>query len=388
LAPDNEPSTKKNAVRFLLIGAAVVLLAGVYAAHVHKDMSDFGVCYRGGQRIIQGETLYRESDGHLQFKYSPASALFFALFALLPYGKAKVLWFVLEILCLAAVLFFSFRILPPQEKRAAPLYLWTFLILFKFLAREIELGQVNLLIILVLTMILHLGKKEAAPGGLWGFSLLFKPYALVFLPYFLIKKRFRTVAAGLAALAAGLALPALWHGFKGNLLVLREWPVSLSRSTKGLLASYDNASLFGFLFKALPAAPNMGVIAILVFIALLLAVGFLWLIREGRPSPARPRPEVLESAFLFILIPLFSPLGWNYNYLYSLLAVMLIVSAFSQFPRLFKTILIINFLVISTSLVEIWGRTLFHFYTQKALVAVNFLVVLAGLFYLRLKQVY
>jgi hypothetical protein len=180
----------------------------------------------------------------------------------------------------------------------------------------------------------------------------------------------------------------LWHGFKGNLLVLREWPVSLSRSTKGLLASYDNASLFGFLFKALPAAPNMGVIAILVFIALLLAVGFLWLIREGRPSPARPRPEVLESAFLFILIPLFSPLGWNYNYLYSLLAVMLIVSAFSQFPRLFKTILIINFLVISTSLVEIWGRTQFHFYTQKALVAVNFLVVLAGLFYLRLKQVY
>jgi hypothetical protein len=83
------------------------------------------------------------------------------------------------------------------------------------------------------------------------------------------------------------------------------------------------------------------------------------MIRAGRAIREFQTPEVLESSFLFIMIPLFSPLGWNYNYLYSFLAVMLIISAFKKFPLSLKIILIPNFAMISTSLVELWGRALF-----------------------------
>jgi hypothetical protein len=218
--------------------------------------------------------------------------------------------------------------------------------------------------------------------------MFFKPYALVFLPYFLIKKKFVAAALGLSVFLAGLFLPTLFYGFRGNLIVLKEWTSNLLYSTSRLLSAYDNASLYGFLSKAFPAGWAKAVVPVLILGFLLLALALLWMIRAGRTSREVQGPEVLESSFLFIMIPLFSPLGWNYNYLYSFLAVMLIVSAFNKFPLSLKIVLIINFAMISTSLVELWGRALFHFYTQYSLVVVNFFVVLFGIFYLRLKKIF
>jgi len=380
---------KKWAARLVLILMAAAVLAGVYILRVGRDMSDFAVCYQGGQRIIRGETLYREADGHLQYKYSPTSALFFAPLAFLPYGAAKLIWYILEFGFLAGNFLLSSRILQVAGKRAVPILAWTFLIELKFLGREIELGQVNLFILLLLTSMLYLllRKKESSAGFLWGSSLFFKPYALVFLPYFLIKRKFRALAAGLAAALIGLSLPAVIYGIRGTLAVLREWPATLSKSTSGLLASFDNASLFGFLYKTFPSVPEQAVGAVLGLIFIMLALVVLRMIKKGKEPNAPQDPEVLESAFLLILIPLFSPLGWNYNYLYSLLAVMIVVAAWRRLPPALRIFLIINFAVISTSIIEVWGRELFHFYTHYALVTLNFLIVLFFLLYLRAKRI-
>jgi len=375
--------------RVVLILAAIILLAAVYEFWVRNDMSDFGMSYRAGERIRSGETLYRDSDGHLKYYYSPTSALFFAGFSLIPNEWAKLLWYILQFLCLAGVFSLSFRILPGPEKKTLPICFWTFLIMLKFLGREVELGQLNLFILFSLTLMPYflIEQRNVAAGLAWAPSMFFKPYALVFLPYFLIKKKFTAAALGLSVFLAGLFLPALFYGFRGNLIVLKEWKSNLLYSTSHLLSAYDNASLYGFLSKAFPAGWAKAVLPVLILGFLLLAFALLWMIHKGRTNGEVQRPEVLESSFLFIMIPFFSPLGWNYNYLYSFLAVMMIVSAFKKFPLSLKIILIINFVMISTSLVELWGRTVFHFYTQYSLVVINFLVVVFGLFYLRLKKI-
>jgi hypothetical protein len=378
----------KRTVRLILIPAVLIVLAAAYVFHIHNDMTDFGVCYQGGQRIAQGETLYREADGHLQFKYSPAAAVFFAPLGQLPFEAAKAVWYLLEIGFLTGIFLVLARLLPPAKKGPSGVLLWTFLIELKFLARELELGQVNLLILFLLTLMVYflIRGKDSWAGWLWGGSLIFKPYALVFLPYLVLKKKFRALAAGMAIPAAGLILPAVFYGIRGNFLVLREWPMTLSKSTAGLLASYDNASLYGFLLKNFSSLSAQTVKILFLAAFLALAAVVLWLMRARRISPSIRHPEILESAFLLILIPLFSPLGWNYNYLYSLLALALILNAWENFGQAGRIILAVNFLVIGTSLIEIWGRRLFHFYTNAALVAVNFLLVLASLVYLRAKD--
>ena len=62
-------------------------------------MRDFEVNYRAGERLRAGESLYRTSDGHYMFKYFPSSALLYVPFSLLPLPVAKVLWYGLTVVC-------------------------------------------------------------------------------------------------------------------------------------------------------------------------------------------------------------------------------------------------------------------------------------------------
>ena len=98
------------------------------------------------------------------------------------------------------------------------------------------------------------------------------------------------------------------------------------------------------------------------------------------------QPEVLESSFLFVLIPLFSPLSWTYNYLYPILAVVILMNWIGKFPSAMKYILIVNFICIGASLREFLGKGAFRFYTQHSLVVVSFLIILFYLFYIRLRM--
>jgi hypothetical protein len=374
----------KKKTLWIVLGGILLAAAfyGIYLGWIRQDMSDFGVCYKNGRRILDGETLYRVSDGHLQFKYAPISALFYAPLALLPWEAAKIVWYYLELILLFAVFWISFKLLPSPPKRPALVLVLALLVLLKFIGREMELGQVNILILFLLTLMIaaFIQRKDAAAAVLWGISLFFKPYALVFLPYFLLKKRFKIVLAGAAVVLAGLVLPALNFGGQGNWMVLREWISTLSRSTPDLMAAGDTSSLYAFLWKVLPGHPDLPIKIVWLVTGLAVGLLFLGLMKQGK-TRALKTPEVLETAFLMILIPLFSPLGWFYNYLYSVLAIILLIQALPKFPPFWKYTLIADLIMIGATLREVLGKDLFHFYTRRSLVVVNYLIVLAALAY-------
>jgi hypothetical protein len=380
--------SKSKFVVYALIAAAVVaVFSFIYLGWIKGDMSDFGVPYRNALRIMTGETLYRVEDGHLQFKYAPVSALFYVPLALLPFEAAKVVWYCLELVLLFAVFWLSYRLLP--DKKRGPLFVLGFslLVLLKFIGREMELGQVNILIVFILTSMLAaiVKTRDVQAGVLWALSLFFKPYALIFLPYFVLKKRFRIVAVGTAALAAGLAVPALFYGVRGNFEVLKEWISTLSLSTPGLMAVGDNASLLAFLRKVLPGGlAHFDRILWLAFGAAAAGV-FLWMMGKAKKDRVGS-PEILEAAFLMILIPVLSPLGWYYNYLYALLAVVVIMNNVPTFSRVWKYVIAIDLIIIGGTLREVLGKTLFRFYTHRSLAVVNFLVLLVVLINTRAKK--
>lgn len=378
------PAVKK-ASAILLVVVALVL---VFVLGVRKDMTDFGVCYRAGSRALGGESLYRPSDGHLQFKYSPAAALFYIPISVLPWEAAKGVWYALEILFLYGILAASLRLLPAPGTRPVLLVLWSFLVLAKYLGREIQLGQVNLLIILLLTLMALAvqEKKDVLAGLLAAGSLFFKPYAVVFLPYFLFKRRFRTLAGWAGSLLLGGLAPALVFGWHGNWEVLEEWRWTLGLSTPSLLAVGDNASLHGLIRKHWPGLSTSGVQLILgIFLAVLAAL-FLSMMLRGKRY-ALPKAETAEVAFLMVLIPLFSPLGWYYNYLYGFLAVFIGVDMFRRLPKAGRIVLLADLAFIGANLREVLGKTLFDLARAHSVITVNFLVLLGFLFYARMKKI-
>ena len=373
--------------RTVLVIILIAFFLLVYVFWVRKDMSDFGVCYHSGKRILKGETLYRISDGHLQYKYSPPSAVFFSLFSLLPYEAAKFIWYLSELIFLYLILILSYKVLPSKLKKKGIVLVFALLILAKFYAREIELGQVNILIILTLTLLVMavLNNKDALAGLLWGFTLFFKPYALVLLPYFFLKKKFKLVSTGIVLILFGFLSTIFFYGFTGNIIVLKEWLTTLSQSTSPLLATYGNASVHSFILHLLPGHKSELALVFLIFAFLIVGFSFLWMMFLSKREQLK-KPEVLEFSFLFILIPFFSPLGWYYNYLYSILAVIFLINYLERFPGILKYGLIINFIIIGVSLEEILGEEAFRFYTRYSLVAINYLIVLFYLFYARVRK--
>ena len=353
-------------------------------------MIDFEVNYRAGDRIKWGETLYRAEDGHFQFKYSPFSSLLYLPLTYLPLDAAKGIWYFLSLFSIGLLLYLSQSLLKPEGKNVWTFPLLTFLLLARYFLREIQLGQINALIaflLIVMIWLLNKGEKysscweEKNAGLLWGLSMALKPYSLIFLPYFLLKKKWQTLVFGFLFLSFSLLIPSFFYGFKGNFNMLQEWQSSLSKSTPLLLDSQDNVSIFAFFMKW---TQNLKLSLYLYgFTIVALALFLLYIIWRGLKIN---KALLLDGAIILILIPLLSPLGWDYNLLFSALGVMIILYSFDKYSRLWKTLIIINFLVIFFSLYSILGRKLYADFMSLSIITISFTIVIAGLSYLRLKR--
>jgi len=379
---------KKPAFWLLILG--LIIFSAVFLLKVKDEMIDFEVNYKAGERIKWGETLYRVEDGHYQFKYSPFSSLLYLPLSYLPLDAAKGIWFFIILLSAGLLLYMSQNLLMSKGKSSWILPVLTFLILARYFLRELQLGQINALIAFLLILMIWLQARgeelssswgEKSAGLVWGLSIALKPYSFIFLPYFLIKKKWQTLAFGLLFLVFSLLVPSMFYGFKGNFDVLKEWQTSLSKSTPHLLDSQDNISIIALFMKW---TENLKLSLFLFGLSIIaLALFILYIILKGSKIK---RALLLDGAIILAIIPLVSPLGWDYNLLFSALGVMIILDSFEKYPKFWKALLIINFLVVSFSLYSILGRKLYASFMSSSIITINFIIVIAGLVYLRLKR--
>lgn len=375
--------------RFLLIAAAGLLLAAVlFLAKINEGMVDFNVNYAAGDRLLHGETLYRLSDEHYQYKYAPFCAMLYAPLAVLPPSAARAVWYALILVSIAGLIHLTARLLPDAGKKSAGTFaLLAALVLAKFLLRELQLGQINAIItVLLMAMVFNLEKNEgkpsagraAAAGLLWGLATAMKPYAAIFLPYFILKRRWNVLATGLAVFGLTLIAPAIYYGFTGNLAVHQEWIASLSASTPALFDSQDNVSLLAMLTKWMSNPGLAQLLYLLLVPALALVV--LFTIHRGR---GLDRAMVPEMFLLLLLIPLVSPLGWDYTFLSALPAVALLLRHFRDLPGALRVLLAANLGVIALSLYDLLGRRAYAAFMNASVLTVSFLLIAALMVYLR-----
>jgi len=370
----------------VIVLAAIILFSLVFLFRAKDEMADFEVNYKAGQRIRSGETLYRTADGHWQFKYLPFSAFLYLPLTLLPLSGAKAVWFMAIALASVMIFVISTQLIDIKETKLFSPTFFAILILARYFLRELQLGQINALITFLLVAMIWLLARLSRPsagaagGALAGLSTALKPYAVVFFPYFALRKKWSSLATALAVLGLAIFAPALFYGWKGNLVVLGEWRSSLSASTPPLLSSQDNVSLVGFLMKWTQDLSMSFTICGVILAALIGLVLFLLL-----KGTRIPQSAVLDGFLLLALIPLVSPLGWDYTFLSSAPAVMLICRHYDKYRRFWRGFLIFNFLVISLSLYDLMGRGLYTVFMSASVITLNFLALLGYLAYLRIK---
>jgi alpha-1,2-mannosyltransferase len=360
--------------------AFILLAIVVYDARIRREMVDFTIWQRAVERGLHGEPLYRQEDGHYQFKYFPGFVLMMAPFALVDEDTGKWLWFATSLGLLVVLLCGSITALPGRRLPHWVLASCTVVLMAKFYAHELLLGQTNLLLgALLLAALLAVRRDQpVVAGGLVGLAVFVKPYALILVPWLLVTRGWRAAAMAAAIVATGLLLPATIYSWNGNLDLLREWFRTVSDSTTPNLLGNDNVSIAAMWAKWLGPGSLASSLALLTVVGTLVLVIVAW--RRRRAVAA---PDYLEWALLMLLVPLISPQGWDYVLLLATPAVVCAVDRWPELTRPWQWGLGIALALMGLTMFDIMGRTLYGQFMALSLVSVCALAVAVSLVHVR-----
>jgi Glycosyltransferase family 87 len=367
-------------LRLLALLALIVLAAVLYTTRIRHEMIDFLTWRQAAVRGVHAEPLYRLDDGHYQFKYFPGFALMMAPFGVLDRETGKALWFAISIALLALLLRWSITALPERRLSRGILLAFAIVLMAKFYAHELLLGQVNLLLgALLLTSLVALqAGRPLVAGGLVGVAVFVKPYALILVPWLLVTQGWPAAAIAVGIVALGLLLPAAVYGWSGNLDLLRAWLHTVSGSTTPNLLGNDNVSIAAMWAKWLgpgSLASNLAWLTVALTLGLVIAAGW-----RRRSVSA---PDYLECALLMLLIPVISPQGWDYVLLLATPAVVCLVDRWRELTRPWQWGLGVALALMGLTMFDLMGRQLYGQFMALSLVSVCALTVAAGLVHVR-----
>ena len=374
-----------RARRVLIVSAIVALAISAFVLRVARTMPDFEVYWRASARAAAGEPLYREADGHYQFKYLPAFAVLALPLSLAPFEAAKAIWFSLSVAALALLLRLSLPLLPQQRKRGWVLVVIALAVLGKFYGHELVLGQVNLLFATVATgAILSLKMKhETVAGALAALAIVLKPYGVLLLPWLVARGGARSLVSVGAGLATVLLLPGVLYGFSGNVALHRDWLTTvITTSNVSNILNADNVSWLAMYTRWYGPGSTATALATLTAGAALGLVAWMW--RAGRDVP---HPEGLEGALLLVLIPLMSPQGWDYVLLAATPAVVYLANYEDRLPRALRLLTFAALAVIGLTTFDLMGRAAYGVFMRMSGITLCFFVVISALVVLRRRSI-
>jgi hypothetical protein len=375
------PSTNRRIVLVCLIVAAGVL---VFTFKASRKMPDFEVYWRAGARAARAEPLYRETDGEYQFKYFPASAVLTIPIGALPLPIARGVWFGAVLAALIAVLRLSVSTLPERRMPTGVLLAVPIVGLGQYYARELVLGQINLLLILVVisAMLALKAGREARAGWLVALAVMVKPYALILVPWLVARGRTQSVVTVAAGMLVAFVLPAMFYGLTGSVALHMDWWRTVSATTAGVVTHPENVSLAAMFTRWFGASTIAHAFAVVTAVALLGVAGAVFLRRRSVPQP-----DGLEAGLLITLTPLLSPQGWNYVLVVCTPAVVFLANYIDRLPRALRLLAVVSIVAIGLTLFDLVGRTVYYTLIWMAVVPLGVLVLIALLAVLRARRV-
>ena len=369
-----------------LLVACVLLAAafGAFTLRISRDMRDFEVPYTVAVRAAAAAPLYRAEDEHYQFKYLPAFAVLAIPLGLMPLAVAKGVWFVASVALLMALMALSVRLLPHQRKSTTVLVVAALVVLAKFYARELDMGQVNLIFAVAATAAFVALKDghDLLAALLLVLTIAIKPYGALLLPVLLVRRdKAATLASGVGVLLL-FALPMPLYGWSGTIDLHESWWKTVTETTTPNLLNPDNVSLASMYAKWLGVGALSATLAAASALVLLIGVAMVFFRRHSVWAP-----EGLEGSLLLLLIPLLSPQGWDYVLLIATPAIIYLANYVEAIPRPMRALTVIAALTIGLSLFDLMGRAAYAAFMGAAVISVAALVLVTALVTLRVRAV-
>jgi hypothetical protein len=368
----------------LLIAVVAMGLAFLFMGKVSRKMPDFAVYWTAASRASHAEPLYRADDGHYQFKYLPAFAILTIPLGAVSLETAKAIWFIASVALLTLLLVLSLRLVPERRRPIWLLVTVTLLVMAKFFGHELVLGQMNALfgVIAAAAVLAAVRGREVTTGALTALAIVVKPYAVIFLPWLAARRRPASIGVAVLGCAFVLALPCVVYGVPGTIQLHRDWWTTVTASTAPNLTNADNVSIAAMWAKWIGAGRLATILAAVTSAGALVLAAMAFSRRTGLRAP-----DVLEGALLLTLIPLLSPQGWDYVFLISTPAIMLLVNYDDSLPRAARILTRVALATIGLSLYDVMGRPAYGVFMSLAIIAVCYCIVIGALYVLRARAI-
>jgi hypothetical protein len=368
----------------VLIAAVAIGVAFVFVTKASRKMPDFAVYWTAANRASHAEPLYRVEDGHYQFKYLPAFAILTIPLSAVSLETAKAAWFVASVTLLVLLLGSSLKLMPERRRPTSVLVTLTLLVMAKFYGHELVLGQMNSLfgVIATAATLAAVNGREAMSGALIALAIVVKPYAVLFLPWLVARRRRTSVAVALLGCALVVCLPCVFYGVQGTLQLHENWWATVTSSTAPNLTNADNVSIAAMWAKWIGAGRMATVLSALTSLTAVAVAAMVF----ARGTSLRA-PEALECALLLTLIPLLSPQGWDYVFLISTPAIMLLLNYEDKLPRAARLLTGAALVTIGLSLYDLMGRSAYAVFMSLSVITVCFFIVVGALYALRARAI-
>lgn len=327
-----------------------LLLALIYYVVTRPHMNDFSTFYEWGQVWMAGGSLTAPSPTEgMRVFYIPYFAPFVALFSLLPYSWAALLWFLLKVILYICCIHTVKKLRPEMRPWQVT---FTFLLFLGLVDSDVKTGQINSLVMTTSFLAFF------ATANIWIRSLLYafatvKVTPLIYIPLFAFFKKNRLLLNALTIVALLIAVTCIVAGLS-PVTVFKEWVLSanqekLQGSESTILA---NQSYYGALCRILASDATAKITW--AFTGLLTAVvGGLFFLKK-KPSPWYAfslfsclmlffSPDTRQIHEIHLLIPMLalfietkSPHAWNRRAAITGI-VLFLASVIVTHPQVFPT---------------------------------------------------
>lgn len=250
----------KSNVDILFIFLVSLSFLGVQYTAGNFNMNDFQVYYRAGNRLLEGKPLFKViADGHYVFKYSPTFAFFSIPLSILPLQVAKIVYWLILTTVFALILKKSSQYFVTKwnvSKSQQGLAIVTFIAMAMHFLREIDLGQVNLLLTCIYFyagFLFYKGSKNASVLMLAA-TLFIKPFALIFIPLLIIEKEYNALLVYSIGVLFFFFIPMIVCGIPNLMSLQSQWihELILELSNKKDLLLTGNHTIFSVLARYTP----------------------------------------------------------------------------------------------------------------------------------------
>ena len=386
--------------KFILL-ASLILIADFAIENInHKfQLNDFKVYYSAANAITSSKQLYGIAFalGSGFYKYSPFTALLFYPLSILPYYIACVLQFLLTSI---AVIYTAIMLLEVYSKyfskpiKSPNLILSVSLLcIATHLVRELELGNVNmiLLLLLCLTSFYIIREKFMLAGILLAIVIITKPFFILLLIPLAMRRYFKTIFTTAVIIPICILIPVLVVGITKDIDLHKQWLDIMLIHAEGFPSPNTIEALFrNAFFPALPGSFQYIIILVLLVPYILFVRSNI--LHAGNNEKLKSFGFIIDWFCLIALMPLLFKTDTEHFLMTFPLILFILINLFSNKNIPLIILFIISIILYAGNSSDLLGKSLsLKMYNMGVLGISDILIIGIAVFvwvsYLREKMV-